>query len=141
MSAPIPLDQEATSEVLWEIHDERAKQDTKWGEQNHPNVDPLVAEHVAANVGQPRRELTIARFYRVPTATVARELCQQAAADGRSTWGDILLEEFCEFLEAAGLGDDVAARGELVQLAAVAVAAVQAHDRRQAQKAARDGAC
>jgi hypothetical protein len=41
------------------------------------------------------------------------------------------LEEFCEFLEAAALGDESSARQELVQLGAVAAAAIEAMDRRK----------
>lgn len=133
---PTEAQEHDLSARLWEVHDERAKQDARWGEQNHPYADLNLVPTQYANAG-----MKASHCYDVPTADIARLRCQAAANQGRSTWADILLEEFCEFLEAAGLGDDTAARGELVQLAAVAVAAIQAHDRREAQKAARDGAC
>jgi len=127
-------DPSATSKVLWEVVDERGRQDAKWGEQNHPLVDTDVRAYMALG-DSPHdtrrvRAMAAAQWYRVPMARTARELCQEAARGGRSTWTDILLEEFCEFLEAAALGEDADARTELLQLAAVAVAAVQAIDRR-----------
>jgi hypothetical protein len=111
--------------VLTEIADERARQDAKWGEQNHPLVDARIP-----TLDSPRE--SVASFYMVPTAEWAREECQQAARDSRVTWADILLEEFCEFLEAAALGDEMGARAELVQLGALAAAAIEAMDRRKA---------
>ena len=110
--------------VLTEIADERGRQDVKWGEQNHPMVG-----FEPPGVGQVRAR-GAAVYYRVTTADIARTNCGQAAAEGNLSWTDILLEEFCEFLEAAAQGDDASARVELKQLAAVAVAAIEAHDRR-----------
>jgi hypothetical protein len=119
--------------VLAEIAKERGRQDAKWGEQNHPLVDPSAVEQPTMVLGQMRTAYParLFDFYGLPTATYARKQCQQAAREGRSTWADIILEEFCEFIEAAGLGDEAGARAELRQLAAVAVAAIQAMDRRK----------
>lgn len=118
--------------VLVEIADERGRQDAKWGEQNHPLVDPDVIEWVRGAPSAGIVQRAIAQFYGVPTAELARKRCQ-ANGPEQDNWAAILLEEFCEFLEAAGLGDDMAARAELVQLGAVAAAAVEAMDRRRAK--------
>jgi len=92
--------------VLADIRAERARQDAKWGEQNHPNGtgrsgDPLVAEVVKAD-------------------------CDRAARDGKLTYRHILDEEVCEaFAET----DPAKLRTELVQVAAVAVAWIEKLDR------------
>lgn len=119
--------------ALTEIADERGRQDAKWGEQNHPLVDPSVVEQpILALVSlSPAYPWRLFEFYGLPDATIARSRCQLAATEGRSTWADILLEEYTEFLEAAGLGDDKGARAELVQLGAVVAAAIEAMDRRK----------
>lgn len=127
---PAPLSSLDT--VLTEVADERARQDAKWGERNHP----LIAPDVSADLAQvPGRAGFVSRyvaaFYRVPTASAARLSCQANEPED-DNWAAILLEEFCEFLEAAALGDESSARQELVQLGAVAAAAIEAMDRRKA---------
>lgn len=131
------IDGDAVSGILWEVFEERDRQHAKWGEQNHPLVD----QGAQTDLGLPahairahdRRQSAVraAIWYEVPTADRARVACQAAAAAGRDTWAGILLEEFCEFLEAAAMGDEESARTELVQLGAVAAAAVEAIDRRK----------
>jgi len=92
--------------VLTDIRAERARQDAKWGEQNHPDGtgrsgDPLVAEVVKAD-------------------------CDRAARDGTLTYRHILNEEVCEaFAET----DPAKLRAELVQVAAVTVAWIEKLDR------------
>jgi hypothetical protein len=93
--------------------DERARQDAKWGEQNHPN----------GTGDEPGSRL------RAKQADHAREVCQKHAADGTVTWLDILREELAE---AFAESDPVNLRSELIQVAAVAVAWVEAIDRRVA---------
>jgi len=99
--------------VLTEVAEERARQDTRWGEQNHPDGTggPLTAT----------------------TAQVARSQCQDAAEQGNVTWRDILREEVAE---AMAESDPVRLRDELVQVAAVAVNWAEAIDRRQAKAGA-----
>lgn len=94
--------------VLSEIADERARQDAKWGEQNHPD-----------GTGPAFRTF----------AESGRDRCQQAAADGELTWRDILREETGEAYAEQDAG---ALRTELIQVAAVAVAWIEAIDRRAA---------
>lgn len=95
------------SVALAEVADERARQDTKWGEQNHP--DGTGGGNTAA------------------AAIGARLACQLAAKEGTVTWRDIMREEVGEaFAET----DPAKLRAELIQVAAVAVAWAEAIDRR-----------
>lgn len=98
--------------VLDEIAAERGKQDAKWGEQNHPDgTGRNLAPHLRDS---------------------ARNAREQAAAEGRLTWTHVLREEFAE---AYAETDPAKLRAELVQVAAVAVAWIQAIDRRTAPSA------
>lgn len=119
-------------EVLQEVNSERVRQDTKWGEQNHPDVNRgLTDGEGGCSV------LDMAAWYGVPTPSSAREDCDIAASYGRCTWAHILVEEVAEAIEAATLEqqdaiDAGALRKEIVQVAAVAVAWIEAIDRRKA---------
>jgi len=101
-----------TEGVLDEVADERTRQVTKWGVQTRPT---------GAN----------AAFSR------ARDLAQKRTdarmKDGTATWHDILFEEF---LEAVAEEDAAKMRVELIQLAAVAVSAVEDIDRKAAGEVA-----
>lgn len=94
--------------VLNEIEDERDRQDAKWGEQNHPDGT------------SPVKFGPIAEHY--------RDECDRNHKVGFGTWLDILLEEVYE--AAASSGSEL--REELIQVAAVAAAWVEAIDRRTA---------
>ena len=93
--------------VLEEVSYERGRQDAKWGEQNHPN-------------GTGGRG-------RVASANAARHATQSSAERGELTWIDVLAEEVAEAFAESG---QAALRAELIQVAAVAVAWVEAIDRR-----------
>src|SRR5688572_28008638 len=95
-----------TAFVLQEIARERIAQDAKWGEQNHPLLDPALIGR------EPQR---MATEYEVPHAGRAQFLCQTAAKRGTVTWGHILVEEVSEFI-CANPEDVVAMREELVQI-------------------------
>lgn len=100
---------EKTWAVLTDVAAERARQDAKWGEQNHPDNTGGPAEGRAA-IG-------------------ARFACELAAKEGTLTWRHILREEVAEaFAET----DPMKLRAELVQVAAVACAWIEAIDRRTA---------
>jgi hypothetical protein len=94
--------------VIDEVAAERQRQDDKWGEQHHPDgVATTDVDRVAAET--------------------ARRACEAAADNGSLTWRLILDEEVHEaFAEA----DPALLRAELIQVAAVAVAWVEAIDRR-----------
>lgn len=112
-----------TTSVLEEVRAERHRQDTKWGQQNPPDLDPVLVERRVP----PARH---AEKYGIPTAAVARLHTETAMKDGRLTWGHILTEEHAEVIEAAAENELSAMRMELIQVAAVAVAWVEAIDRR-----------
>jgi hypothetical protein len=98
-----------TSLVMSEVAAERVRQDIKWGEQNHP--DGTGGGRSAA------------------AAAGARMACKVAARDGSMTWRDVMREEVAEaFAET----DPAKLRAELLQVAAVAAAWVEAIDRRPA---------
>jgi hypothetical protein len=104
--------------VLGEIRAERARQDAKWGEQNHPDgTGPDVEWAIRGPASR--------------IATMARRLCQQAAREGTSTWLDIAREEISEAFE---LDDPAKLRAELIQCAAVFTQWAEAIDRRGAQR-------
>src|ERR1043165_159487 len=93
--------------VLDEVAAEGRAIDAKWGEQNHPD-----------GTGYWPREFEV---------EAAREECKAAAKYGYLTWRHVLREEVAEaFAET----DPAAIRAELIQVAAVAVAWVEAIDRR-----------
>jgi hypothetical protein len=93
--------------VLEEVAQERLRQIDRFGIQNHPD----------GTGGTPARS----------AADWARTKCDENAAAGSVTWRDILREETYEALAET---DPVALRTELIQVAAVASAWVEALDRR-----------
>lgn len=94
-----------TAYILEEVAAERARQDSRWGQQNHPpGADPIyktdeTSARVAFDVAQRHRKLT---------------------------WRHIAAEEFWEAFSEL---DCTKRRQELVQLAAVIVAAIESEDR------------
>lgn len=109
--------------VLVEVARERARQDAKWGPQDHPDADPVI-------VGLGLTGPDLCMELEIPSQERAKELCRAAGNRGADHWGAILVEELAEAVEA--IGNDAALRAELVQVAAVAVAWIEAVDRRQA---------
>lgn len=109
--------------VLHEIAAERAMQDAKWGEQNHPDGTATNwVDQIRPAFGW---DSTMSEAEH--TARLARHDCQRAARRGEATWLKILREELAE---AFAESDAVKLRAELIQVAAVAVAWVEAIDRR-----------
>jgi hypothetical protein len=96
------------SAILSEIARERDRQDKKWGEQNHPDGTGRKCD--ASNAENRRIE------------------CDRAAAEGKLTFRDILEEEVSEVYAET---DEDRIREELVQVAAVSVAWIEAIDRRR----------
>lgn len=118
MSVPTINDRAVTAAVLEEVLAERARQDEKWGEQNHPSgTGPDVQWPVHAWGGAKA------------VAEVAKDRTDWRAREGGLTYLDILHEEVAE---AFAEKDEQALRAELVQVAAVAVQWIEAIDRREA---------
>jgi hypothetical protein len=98
-----------------EVAAERARQDARWGEQNHPDgTGPRIRWGF---LGVNARE----------GAAAARDWCNTHHGRGEGTWLDILLEEVAE---AFAESDPARLRAELVQVAAVAQQWCDAIDRR-----------
>ena len=107
----------ARAEILMDVVEERDRQNARWGEQNHPD-----------GTGPDKAITTPDAFYGAQMAEQAREICEAKFNYGAGTWQHILQEEVCEAYAATG----DALRNELIQVAAVAVAWVEAIDRRNA---------
>lgn len=95
--------------VCREVIQERCAQESKWGEQNHPD-------------GTGPTMTTLNR------ADTARRKCDYAHQHGVGTWRHALAEEYAEAMVES---DPIRLREELIQVAAVAVAWVEAIDRRE----------
>lgn len=105
-----------TFTVLIEVSAERARQDAKWGRQDHP--DGTGPDHdnpvrLAATVGE--------------AAVATRAATDRIHSHGTVTFAQILTEEFYEALAET---DPAALRTELLQVAATAVCWAEALDRR-----------
>lgn len=118
---------------------ERARQETKWGEQNHPIVPPDVAHEAQVNCAEPA--YFACEVLGVEAPNRARETCDREHRAGRGTYAHILIEEVAEAIEAAVLYGDASdrSRAEWVQVAAVALAIVERIDRARAAKIAEGG--
>lgn len=134
--------------TLDDVAAERERQNDKWGEQNHPNVDAVLINRPSVVDGRgirwpgsctPQR---MAEHYEIPTAGRAKFATDRAATLGECTWAHILIEEVAEAIEAATLHDQFVAvhgsppererdlRNELIQVAAVATQWVECLDRK-----------
>ncbi len=108
-----------TKKILQEVSDERARQDKKWGEQNHPDGTGDIDQQEQADY--------------------ARAECDLAAKGGRLTFAHILEEEFWEALAEADKGK---LRTELLQVAAVSVAWIEKLDRdakKESERGSKEG--
>lgn len=114
------------SRVEREIRDERARQDAKWGEQNHPANDPhdigMVVRNEYAFRAQRWKEINAHR------AEYGCGQTQPPTEGSCTAWDGVLLEEV---YEALAEDDPAKLRTELIQTAAVVVAWIEAIDRCQ----------
>lgn len=104
--------------ILAEVLNERFRQDSKWGLQDHPNgtgPDLILFPHGVGTFQQIRDD--------------AKQFTDQSTLDGSLTYADVLVEEV---FEALAESDPATLRVELVQIAAVCVQWIQALDRRTA---------
>lgn len=113
--------------IAAEIDEERARQDAKFGPQNHPALDPRDIDIATRN----EYALRANRWKQINAERAqpsSGRRCNQALdAHPHTAWDGILLEEV---YEAMAEDDPAKLRAELVQVAAVACAWVQAIDRR-----------
>lgn len=114
--------------VISDVIDELARQDAKWGQQNHPSLDPLLLNRPGGCTPQ-----RMAAEYEIPTAIRARSSTDRAAETGHKTWGHVLVKEVAEVVDAGVVDGEPALRSELIQAAAVALQWAEAIDRRSAQ--------
>lgn len=113
--------------VLLEVEGERHRQHEKWGEQNHPSVEPTLIHRPGGCTGD-----RMCEHYEIPSESRAKAMCERAALNGVCTYADILIEEVSEAIASAATDEtEQSLRGELVQVAAVAVAWIEAIDRRK----------
>jgi len=110
--------------ALDEVRLELARQDLKWGEQNHPDGtgDKLVWPDVPLTLPMDSTNVRAGQL-----AEWAKARCQAAATDGSISFEQILTEEIFEAYEET---DTAKLREELIQVAAVATQWVAAIDRR-----------
>jgi thiosulfate/3-mercaptopyruvate sulfurtransferase len=101
-------DVERIDAIAAEIAAERRRQVTRWGRQDHPSVGPAGTEPF------------------VPVVERWKAVNDARMASGAHSWDAILLEEV---FEALAEPDPVRRRAELVQVAAVAAAEIEAIDR------------
>lgn len=115
--------------VLDEIAAEQARQDAKWGQQNHPDYDPHDIDTVVRNEYAFRadrwKEINARR------AESGCEVKHLFPAESCTAWDGVLLEEVYEALAEE---DPAKIRAELIQVAAVAATWVEAIDRREATR-------
>lgn len=117
-----------TWNVLDEICQERARQERKWGQQDHADWHDHLQAYNGWNID-------------IADADAAKIICDEAFATGQGSYAHILNEEVQEAFAEAKDGDKAKLRVELIQVAAVAVAWIEKLYRdmaptREAQQAA-----
>jgi hypothetical protein len=113
-------------EALTVVAQERACQDARWGEQNHPDGTGPETMPLYAATATGFADDDEAHFIR-DVMCGRTDWRFKTVADRPGTWADVLLEEV---FEAMAEDDPVKLVGELTQVAAVAVAWVEAIERR-----------
>lgn len=99
------------NDLASEVIEERLEQVQQWGQQDHPSS----------------HRFALPSYYETQ-ADRYKEINDARVADGSLSWDGILLEEV---FEALAESDPQARRTELIQVAAVALAEVEAIDRRE----------
>lgn len=124
--------------IFADIDAERARQDAKWGAQNHPMVgnphESLEAQYGPGSRYEAKSAGVIECMrLGIPSEREARERCDAEHRSGRGTFASILVEELAEWVAASVIHGDTSgeARKELVQVVAVGVAALERIDRLQ----------
>lgn len=103
--------------IFEDIKKEMARQIAKWGEQNHPILDPMLIDRDAQRMCEE---------FEIPSEGRAKQLCERAFLQGTGTYMHILVEEVSE---SASCKDVPELREELVQVASVAVSMILSLER------------
>lgn len=115
--------------VLAEVLKERNRQDEKWGQQNHP--DKIKDAYDESDLSNEKKNYAFDKWISAFGSCLSEKDVKLAvnsdAENGLSSWEGILTEEYAEVVDA----DDSELDEELIQLAAVAVAWVEARRRRK----------
>lgn len=108
--------------ALVQVLKERQAQVRRFGEQRRDDIRPIGTVKSSRDPGA-----YACRSYFIPTPQEARERCREVEQERRrgADWSSILLEEFCEVVEAAYIGDPDRLEEELIQTAAVCIAWVE----------------
>jgi hypothetical protein len=106
-------DIDTLNDIASEMMDERVAQIERWGQQDHPSSYSDIEVHQAKKA-----------------ADYWKAVNDRRVDEGNLTWDGILLEEV---FEALAESDDTLRREELVQVAAVAAAEIEAIDRRASE--------
>ena len=114
----------STKSVLKEVRAEREAQEAKWGEQNHPWAGP--EPKFEGQIQTPWTTWIEQPTWKFRSQQSAKDAVALMTQEGTLGYCDILMEEIYEVLDEA---DIQAVRTELIQIAAVAVAAVESIDR------------
>ncbi len=114
-----PVIGERLARVLADIIAERARQDAKWGEQNHPVLFNLASRQAYQQVAE--------SWKRINDRRVGERNRDGFPPDKNAAWDGIIMEEVAEALAD---GDPARIREELVQAAATVVAAIECLDRK-----------
>jgi hypothetical protein len=114
------------ADVLSEVAAERARQDAKWGKPADRGYADGTGGLVWRADGVVRRDAI--QEIRRERADEAREVCDAAFNEGRPEWRLVLREEVAE---AIAEDEPAKLRAELIQVAAVAVAWIEAIDARE----------
>lgn len=104
--------------IFNEIKAERERQELKWGEQDHPILDPILINL------SPQR---MCEEYEIPSEDRARQLVEIHDERRDLTYFHILMEEISEVASCGSNVEEL--RKELIQSAAVLIAMIESLDR------------
>lgn len=117
------MNTENINNILQLVNNEVFKQHEKWGQQNHPSLDPVLMNRVGSCT--PER---MSEEYEIPTENRAKFKCENAFKYNSGTWAHIAVEELSESISEF---DPEKRKQELIQLAAVCVSWIDSIDRNE----------
>lgn len=117
------MNTENINNILQLVNNEVVKQHQKWGQQNHPSLDPVLLNR--SGVCTPER---MCQEYEIPGELRSQFLCENAFKKNQGTWAHIAVEELCESISEF---DPEKRKQELIQLAAVCISWIDSIDRNE----------